>query len=133
MDRQQLRQHRHPEQLQKRPFGPWLFTGFKVLAKLKGLRGTVFDVFGNTQERKMERALIGEYTASIDLLLKTLNAGNHATAVDVARIPELIKGYGHVKERHLKIARLQWAGLMKNFLNPVSPAPVVETARPAAG
>ena len=120
-------------ELQKRPFGPWLFTGFKVLAKLKGLRGTVFDVFGNTQERKMERALIGEYTASIDLLLKTLNAGNHATAVDVARIPELIKGYGHVKERHLKIARLQWAGLMKNFLNPVSPAPVVETARPAAG
>ena len=120
-------------ELQKRPFGPWLFTGFKVLAKLKGLRGTVFDVFGNTQERKMERALIGEYTASIDLLLKTLNAGNHATAVDVARIPELIKGYGDVKERHLKIARLQWAGLMKNFLNPVSPAPVVETARPAAG
>lgn len=84
-----------------------------MLAKLKGLRGIAFDVFGKTQERKIERTLMGQYTASIDLLLKTLNAGNHATAVDVARIPELIKGHGHVKERHLKIARLQWAGLMR--------------------
>ena len=63
----------------------------------------------------MERALIGEYTASIDKLLETLNAKNHSIAVDVARIPEIIKGYGHVKERNVKTARLQWAGLTKDY------------------
>ena len=102
-------------ELQKRAFGPWMLTGFKVLAKLKGLRGTAFDMFGKTEERRMERALIVEYTTSIDTLLATLNASNHATAVEVARIPELIKGYGHVKERNVKTARLQWAGLMKDY------------------
>jgi indolepyruvate ferredoxin oxidoreductase len=102
-------------ELQKRQFGPWMLTGFKLLAKLKGLRGTALDVLGKTEERKMERALISEYTASIDTLLETLSAENHATAVDVARIPELIKGYGHVKERNVKTARLQWAGLMKDY------------------
>ena len=118
-------------ELQKQKFGPWMLTGFKVLAKLKGLRGTALDVFGKTEERKMERALIGEYTASIDTLLTTLNRTNHAAAVEVARIPELIKGYGHVKERNLKTARLQWAGLMKDYAA-VSPATSVETNHQAA-
>ena len=116
-------------ELQKRQFGPWMLTGFKVLSKLKGLRGTTLDVFGKTEERKMERALIGEYILSIDTLLKTLNNSNHAVAVEVARIPELIKGYGHVKERNVKTARLQWAGLMKDYANPQSS---VETAHRAA-
>jgi indolepyruvate ferredoxin oxidoreductase len=102
-------------ELQKQQFGPWMLTGFKALAKLKGLRGTVFDVFGKTDERKMERALIGEYMSAIDTLLETLNTSNHAIAVDIARIPELIKGFGHVKERNVKTARLQWAGLMKDY------------------
>jgi indolepyruvate ferredoxin oxidoreductase len=118
-------------ELQKRQFGPWMLTGFKLLAKLKGLRGTAWDVFGKTEERKMERALIGEYTASIATLIETLNADNHAVAVDVARIPELIKGYGHVKERNVKTARLQWAGLMKDFAS-TSRQPSVETAHQAA-
>jgi indolepyruvate ferredoxin oxidoreductase len=118
-------------ELQKRSFGPWMLTGFKVLAKLKGLRGTALDVFGKTEERKMERALISEYTASIDKLLETLNAGNHAIAVDVARIPELIKGYGHVKERNVKTTRLQWAGLMKDYAA-ISSQPSVETVHQAA-
>ena len=102
-------------ELQKRQFGPWMLTSFKLLKNLKGLRGTAFDVFGKTAERRMERALIGEYTTSIDTLLESLNASNHAIAVEVARIPELIKGYGHVKERNVKTARLQWAGLMQDF------------------
>ena len=121
-------------ELQKRQFGPWMLTGFKLLAKLKGLRGTALDVFGKTEERKMERALIGEYTTAIDTLLKTLSTENHATAVEVARIPELIKGYGHVKERNVKTARLQWAGLMKDYARFASPSPStsVETARQAA-
>jgi indolepyruvate ferredoxin oxidoreductase len=117
-------------ELQKQKFGPWMLTGFKVLAKLKGLRGTAFDVFGRTDERRMERALIGEYTSSIDTLLQTLHASNHAVAVDVARIPELIKGYGHVKERNVKTARLQWTGLMKDYAA-IKLEPFVETARQA--
>ena len=117
-------------ELQKQKFGPWMLTGFKVLAKLKGLRGTAFDVFGKTDERRMERALIGEYTSSIDTLLQTLHASNHAVAVDVARIPELIKGYGHVKERNVKTARLQWTGLMKDYAA-IKLEPFVETARQA--
>ncbi len=118
-------------ELQKRQFGSWMLTGFKVLTKLKGLRGTAFDVFGKTEERQMERALIGEYTASIDKLLESLNSANHATAVEVARIPEIIKGYGHVKERNVKTARLQWAGLMKDYAA-INPQPAVETAHRAA-
>jgi indolepyruvate ferredoxin oxidoreductase len=115
-------------ELQKQKFGSWMLTAFKVLAKFKGLRGTALDVFGKTQERQMERALIVEYRASIDTLLETLNASNHALAVDVARVPELIKGFGHVKERNVKTARLQWAGLMKAF----SLSTPVETSHQAA-
>ncbi|MFZ2386899.1 MAG: indolepyruvate ferredoxin oxidoreductase family protein, partial [Polaromonas sp.] len=102
-------------ELQKQQFGPWMLTGFRLLAKLKGLRGTLFDVFGRTEERKMERALIAEYRASLEEVLLSLNAGNHATAVEIARIPELIKGYGHVKARHLVTAKPQWAALMQAY------------------
>jgi indolepyruvate ferredoxin oxidoreductase len=98
-------------ELQKSKFGPAMLTGFKWLAKLKGLRGTAFDLFGRTEERRTERALITEYRASIDELLTTLNAGNLALATDIARIPEEIRGYGHVKDRHLAAARPKWAAL----------------------
>jgi indolepyruvate ferredoxin oxidoreductase len=102
-------------ELIKQPFGPWMLTAFGVLAKLKGLRGGAFDVFGKTAERKMERALIPEYRACVDELLTSLNAGNHPLAVSIARIPEDIRGYGHVKERHLHAARPKWAGLMAQW------------------
>ncbi|MGH6640276.1 MAG: indolepyruvate ferredoxin oxidoreductase family protein, partial [Polaromonas sp.] len=105
-------------ELQKRQFGPWMLTGFKMLARLKGLRGTPLDVFGRTEERKMERALIDEYKASVVEVLAGLSAENHATALEIARIPELIKGYGHVKARHLATARPQWAALMASFRHP---------------
>ena len=102
-------------ELQKSKFGPSMLTGFRWLAKLKGLRGTAFDVFGRSEERKAERALIGEYTASIDELLASLNDGNLALATEIARIPEEIRGYGHVKERHLASARPKWAALMTEW------------------
>jgi indolepyruvate ferredoxin oxidoreductase len=105
-------------ELVKRPFGPWMRTAFGVLAKLKGLRGTPFDIFGRTEERKTERALIGEYRASIEEVLKSLSPTNHATAVEIARIPEQIKGFGHVKERHLKAARQNWSALMAAWRDP---------------
>ncbi len=100
----------------KRQFGAWVRPAFGLLAKLKGLRGTAFDIFGHTEERKMERALISEYRASIDALLgKGLTAERLALALDVARIPEDIRGYGHVKERHVKAARAKWERLMTQW------------------
>ena len=103
-------------ELQKRQFGPWIRPVFGVLAKLKGLRGGTFDVFGYSQERRTERALIGEYRASIEALLaKGLTPERLGLAVDIARIPEDIRGYGHVKERHLVAARAKWAGLMAQW------------------
>ncbi len=102
-------------ELVKQPFGPWMLKAFGVLAKLKGLRGTAFDIFGRTEERKMERALIGEYRECVEELLRGLEASNHALAVDIARIPEEIRGYGHVKERHLAAARPKWQTLMAQW------------------
>jgi indolepyruvate ferredoxin oxidoreductase len=102
-------------ELVKKAYGPWMLTAFGLLAKLKGLRGTAFDVFGHTEERKMERALIGEYKASIDEVLRSLTADNLSLAVEIARIPEEIRGYGHVKERHLAAARPKWDRLMKQW------------------
>ncbi len=99
-------------ELQKQKFGPWVQTAFRLLAPLKFLRGTAFDVFGRTEERQTERALVGEYRASMAHLLAALNAENHASAVEVARVPEQIKGFGHVKARHLKAARAKWAALL---------------------
>ena len=105
-------------ELQKKKFGPAMLTAFRVLARLKVLRGTALDIFGRTEERRTERALIGEYRASIDELLATLDADNHALAVEIARIPEQIKGFGHVKERTLKVARGQWQGSMARWRAP---------------
>ena len=88
------------------------------MAKLKGLRGTALDVFGYTEERNMERALIGEYKASIEEVLGLLNADNAAVAVEIARIPEAIKGFGHVKERNVQAARVKWTALMAQLRTP---------------
>jgi indolepyruvate ferredoxin oxidoreductase len=105
-------------ELLKQSYGPAMLTAFRLLARLKGLRGGAFDLFGKTDERKTERALIGEYRASLEEVLGSLNAANHATAVEIARIPEQIKGFGHVKERHLHAARQKWGTLMATFRNP---------------
>jgi indolepyruvate ferredoxin oxidoreductase len=82
---------------------------------MKGLRGTAFDPFGRTDERMMERALIGEYRACIEELLRTLKPENRQLAAEIARLPEEIRGYGHVKERHVAAARTKWAALMQRW------------------
>ena len=104
--------------LRKAEYGAWVFGAFRLLAKLKGLRGTAFDVFGYTAERKTERRLIEEYFSSIDTLLATLDHENHALAVEIASIPERIRGYGHVKERHLAAASLRATELTSAWRNP---------------
>jgi indolepyruvate ferredoxin oxidoreductase len=102
-------------ELIKQKFGPFMLTGFKVLSRLKFLRGSVLDVFGRTHERQMERALIEEYKKSVSIVLGQLSAENHALALELARLPEQIKGFGHVKERNVKAARMQWSVLMAKF------------------
>ncbi|CAM3673070.1 indolepyruvate ferredoxin oxidoreductase family protein [Paracidovorax anthurii] len=102
-------------ELVKKAYGPWMHKAFGVLAKMKGLRGTALDPFGRTAERRTERALIQEYRASIEELLAGLTAGNLPLAEEIARIPEQIRGYGHVKERHLHEARARWDGLMARW------------------
>jgi indolepyruvate ferredoxin oxidoreductase len=99
----------------KKQFGPWMMKAFGMLAKFKGLRGTAFDIFGYTAERKMERALIEQYQATVGGLLSKLTPDNLSQAVAIASIPEDIRGYGHVKERHLKAAKAKEALLLAGF------------------
>jgi indolepyruvate ferredoxin oxidoreductase len=91
--------------LKKSEYGAWLVPVFGVLAKLKFLRGGALDVFGRTAERRMERQLIGDYRNTLREVLGALTPANHDVAVEIADVPELIKGFGHVKERNAEIAR----------------------------
>jgi indolepyruvate ferredoxin oxidoreductase len=104
-------------ELQKQKFGPLMLTGFKLLKHFKVLRGTPLDIFGNTEEREMERALIGEYVVSIDDVLAKLNAENHTLALEIANLPDAIKGFGHVKARNVAAVRGKWNGLMEKWRN----------------
>jgi indolepyruvate ferredoxin oxidoreductase len=104
--------------LLKQEFGPWMLQAFRLLARFKALRGTAFDPFGYTAERKQEQALIREYEGLIDELLTSLSLVNHSLAVKLAAIPEDIRGYGHVKESHLVKARHKWDDLLVQWRNP---------------
>jgi len=105
-------------ELLKREYGPWVFTVFRLLAKLRFLRGTAFDVFGHTAERRGERGLIADYMDTVSGLLATLDAGNVALAAEIASVPEHIRGYGHVKEAHLHKAKAREAELLARWREP---------------
>ena len=95
----------------KKQYGPWMLSAFKVLAKLKALRGTALDPFGKTEERRTERALIGEYEALVRELIGGLRQENLALAIELANLPDGIRGYGHVKENNLRAVRAKWNDL----------------------
>ncbi|MGZ5249337.1 MAG: indolepyruvate ferredoxin oxidoreductase family protein [Caldimonas sp.] len=99
----------------KRRFGPWLLPMLKLLARAKFLRGTPFDPFGRTEERKLERRLIAEYEARVDELLAGLAPDKVAVAVAIANVPASIRGYGHVKLASLAIARAREKELLNRF------------------
>jgi indolepyruvate ferredoxin oxidoreductase len=99
----------------KMRFGPWILPVFKVLRSLKGLRGTPLDPFGYTEERRTERALIEEYEQSVERLLAGLKAQNHALAVQIASIPEEMRGFGHIKMRSVAAARKKRDELLAGF------------------
>ncbi len=99
----------------KHRFGPWLLPILKVLARAKGLRGTPFDPFGRTEERKLERRLVDEYEARVIELLAGLAPEKSAVAVAIANVPASIRGYGHVKLASLAIARAREKELLNRF------------------
>ena len=115
----------------KSAYGPWMMNAFRVLAKLKRLRGTPFDPFGRTAERRMERQLVTDYEALIDEILPALAAHNHALAVELASVPEHIRGYGHVKAQHLTAAKKKEAELVAKYRG-ARPTPVAAPVEVAA-
>jgi indolepyruvate ferredoxin oxidoreductase len=115
-----LAKHDAHGHLIKQEFGPWMMRAFGMLAKLKFLRGGAFDIFGYTAERKEERSSIARYKETVASLLTKLSVDNLSAAVAIASIPEEIRGYGHVKERHLTAARAKEAQLLAQFHNPVA-------------
>ena len=117
-----LAKHNAKGELVKKEYGSWMMGAFKLLAGLKGLRGGALDIFGYTAERKMERALIVEYRDTIRGLLGELSAANIEQAVAIAALPEEIRGYGHVKERHYKAAQAKRAQLLQAMRSPAQEA-----------
>ena len=102
-------------ELKKMSFGPWLLGAFSVLAKFKVLRGTPFDPFGYTAERRTERRLVAEYCDLLREFCERLTLENHHLAVELASLPEKIRGFGHVKQRHIAAAQAEEAALREQF------------------
>jgi indolepyruvate ferredoxin oxidoreductase len=114
----------------KMQFGGWVLGLFRVLAGLKGLRGTALDLFGRTEERRMERALIDAYEARIGELLPQLDAARLPLATLIARVPLAMRGFGHVKLANVTLARTREAELLHRFDARRYPRP---EGAPAAG
>ena len=106
----------------KMTFGPWMLPAFRMLAKFKFLRGTPLDIFGYSEERRTERQLIADYEAMLGEIMGKLTPENHHVAVGLAAIPEKIRGFGHVKARHLAAAKAEEAALLEQFRSGQTPA-----------
>ena len=99
----------------KSEFGPWMMTGFRLLAKMKRLRGTRLDVFGRTAERRMERQLIADYHALLETLVASPSLARSETALELANLPDMIRGFGHVKEANVAKATQRQAELLASL------------------
>ncbi len=103
----------------KMEFGPWLLPLFGLLKRLRFLRGTPFDPFGRTPERKMERELISEYEQTVAELLQTLDHENYPLAIEIAGLPEQVRGYGYIKTENVARTRAKLQSLWECWRNPV--------------
>jgi indolepyruvate ferredoxin oxidoreductase len=106
----------------KRAFGAWMMPAFKMLARMKGLRGTAFDIFGHSPDRKLERDLIAGYEKDVAHILTVLSPVTLETAIEILSLPDRIRGYGPVKEKAVKEAQARYAQLAADLVNP-PPAP----------
>jgi len=133
--RYRLRFHLAPPSLsraggvpRKREYGSWMLVVFRVLARLKFLRGTAFDPFGRSAERRLERRLIKDYEALVGMLLTELSPARHALAVELAALPEQIRGFGHVKERQLAAVLRRRDELLARWRAPLAPSALDDAA-----
>ncbi len=101
--------------LMKAQYGTWMKFAFGMLAKFKGLRGTVLDPFARTEERKQERQLIADYETMIDEIIGSLSVDNYDTAIALASQPERIRGFGHVKQKSMDAAKMEREALLQRF------------------
>ncbi len=102
----------------KRAFGAWVLPVFKLLSRLKGLRGTVFDPFGYSAERRAERMLIAEYEHTVEQLLDGLCQANYDDAVAIVSLPEQVRGFGHIKAASIEQMSVRRRELLQSFRNP---------------
>ncbi|MCZ8098276.1 MAG: indolepyruvate ferredoxin oxidoreductase family protein [Burkholderiales bacterium] len=109
------RRDEHTGLPQKTTFGPWMMKALAVLARFKGLRGGMLDVFGYSHERRMERRLIGEFEALLDEITARLTVANLPVAVSLAEVPMTIRGFGHVKQRNLDEAKARQEDLLSRL------------------
>jgi indolepyruvate ferredoxin oxidoreductase len=105
-----------------------MISAFRI-AKMRRFRGGALDIFGRSAERMMERRLIGEYETLIGEVVDKLTPQNYELAVDLASIPEYVRGYGHVKERHARDAKVREAALLAQFR---AEQPIVPVQAPVA-
>jgi indolepyruvate ferredoxin oxidoreductase len=101
----------------KKEYGPWMMRAFKILAKLKGLRGTPFDPFSQLQERQIERRLIVDFELLMDEILANLTAQNYDTACELAKTSQSIRGFGHVKDKSIAEAKAREKEIREIYLN----------------
>ena len=111
--------------LKKQLFGPWMKEAFRILAQFKFLRGTPFDIFGYSKERRQERELIGIYEQLVEGVLSVLKDRPQGfdTALQLLSIPEHIRGYGHVKERSIEAALVERDALLRVLSGELPKAP----------
>jgi indolepyruvate ferredoxin oxidoreductase len=114
----------HPRKVK---LGAWMMAVFRVLARMKGVRGTWLDVFGYSSERRMERQMIADYERVIDEITQKLSPATHATSVALAQLPLEIKGFGHVKAKNAGIVKQREAALLAMLRNP-TPASALRAA-----
>jgi indolepyruvate ferredoxin oxidoreductase len=105
---------------QKRAFGAWMLRAFRLLAKMRGLRGTPFDIFGISPDRKLERDLIAGYEKDVAHILSVLSPVTLDTAIEILSLPDRIRGYGPVKEKAVADAKARYAQLATDLANPPS-------------
>ena len=104
----------------KMRFGGWMLPVFRLLKSLRGVRGTPLDIFGYTEERRTERALIAEFRSGLDAMLTRLTPENHATITEWVDTWGSIRGFGHVKARNLEKARARLAEIAARLDAPAS-------------
>ena len=117
-------------ELKKKEYGPWMLKAMRVLAKFRHLRGSRLDPFARSHDRRLDRELIADYERIVEEILVNIDKSNHEAAIELAAIPEQIRGFGHVRERYLTSARKRQAVLLDDFRHrrPAS-APIVTRQR----